>query len=287
MMLKRTLTVLLCFACIFSVLCLSVSASEPSLDNTRNYIKMRIDPSLFSGSGINSQGVPYGYYNLNAFVEVPHQTQSDASNTLYMLMTHYIGWKEPTTQSLYYSYAPVALNEIYSKVPYTNSDGYLISPMAIALPESKVFIYQPPEPNSDSNVGTYVDTHSFSSYGLCRFAVCVRGSRLYVWYNPGYFSSWQEFADIYNGQEAYAPDMGLIYVFTHDPPNPDSDAYQAGYDTGFDDGVSNTQTPLGVLFGGVNRILNINLFGDITLGTIVYVFLGLGALFVVLKMFAK
>lgn len=284
-MLKRVLTVVLCFACVLSILCLSVSANTPELDNSRNYIKMRIDPSRFSGSGTNRHGVPYGYYNIDSY-ELPSQTQSDASNTLYVLMTRYIGWKEPTTVTLTYSYAPVALNEIYSKVPYTNNDGYLISPMALSLPESKVFVYEPND-SDPSKPGSYVDDFSFSSYGLCRFAVCIRGSRLYVWYNPGYFTSWQQFADIYNGQEAYAPDMGLIYVFTHDPPDPDSNAYQLGYEAGFDDGVTNTQTPLGILFGGVNRILNISLFGDITLGTIVYVFLGLGALFVVLKMFAK
>ena len=135
----------------------------------------------------------------------------------------------------------------------------------------------------------------------CRFAISLSndGKDLTMLYNRSFYSSAEAFLGAYNNQTDFGKlndnDTGIILIHVKNPALETNigyqDGYNAGYDigynAGFDAGSDSSNSPIGILFSGVNSVLSIKLFGDVTLGLIVYSALGLGALFVVMKMFSK
>lgn len=290
---KRRFVLVVCITLVVLLFALSLSTSAYSVDSADGWFKLDLTNTSYL-TGTNTVGTPYLRFT-NVFT--PHIVTPENTTELLevVLMSKYSAWdlQHETGEFLYYTYAPVTVS-CYMKLPEFSSTGPIIYfPSAIVLPTAEA-----------EHAGVSSDWYEYNfsfidKYVHCRFAISVStdGKDLTMLYNPAFYSTAEAFLGAYNNQTDFGgfhdSDTGIILIHVKNPAldldyNDGYNAgYSSGYNVGFDAGSDSVNTPIGILFGGVNSVLSVKLFGDITLGLIVYSALGLGALFVVMKMFSK
>lgn len=289
---KRFVLVVFCTLVVLSF-ALSLSASAYSVDPADGWFKLDLTNASYL-TGTNTAGTPYLRFT-NVFT--PHIVTPQSTTELYevVLMSKYQQWNTDnnTGEPLYYTYAPVTVSS-YMQLPIYTGQGNLIQfPSAVVVPTAEA---------ESAGVESSFYEYNFKfigPYEHCRFAISVStdGKDLTILYNPAFFPTAEGFLGAYNNQTNFGKfqDNEMAIILLH-AKNPSLDldyndgynsGYDKGYNAGFDAGSDSVNTPIGILFGGVNSVLSVKLFGDVTLGLIVYAALGLGALFVVMKMFSK
>lgn len=291
---KRRFAIVVCTILVVLSFALSLSASAYSVDPADGWFKLDLTNASYL-TGTNTVGTPYLRFK-NVFT--PNIVTPQSTTELYevVLMSKYSEWNEVdgTGGPLYYTYAPVTVSS-YMKLPEHSEDApVMYFPSAVVVPTAEA-----------QNAGVSSDMYEYNFkfnggiYAHCRFAISVStdGKDLTMLYNPAFFSTAEAFLGAYNNQTNFGKfqDNEMAIILLH-AKNPGLDldyndgynkGYSDGYNVGFDTGSDSVNTPIGILFGGVNSVLSVKLFGDVTLGLIVYAALGLGALFVVMKMFSK
>ena len=268
---KLVIAFIVCLS-LLSALALTASATTPIIGTSSGYFLLSLSstPHLTSN---NASGVGYAIYN--DIVQQGNITSENQYNN-WCLQSLIVNYDSSSGSTSYgnYSYVPLSVSE-YMNIPRIDGTVYTYSNIAL-LSASKWWQF--------SFTGAYMH---------CRAAVSIDNNRnLVVLYNSNFFQNYSDFLTHYNSQDIHDKTsfIGLLYLKA---ANPDYDSgsynngYNDGYTVGYDNGLNESTTPLGVLFSGVNSILDIDLFGPISLGTIVYAFLGLGFLFIVIKMFSK
>lgn len=277
---KKILIVLFCCTIIFSMTSLAVFAesSDTAVVNyDTGYFRLDLSETPHLTDIKNGSGTPYAIYN-----NVIDTTDRNENKVMHSL-------------ALYTRYA--VYNEVTGETSIPES-GHVFCPVA---PSSYMAVPSVVTNNSDQNVYTFPfgimitqsDWWYFSfngAYKHCRYAISVDNNKnLVVLYNTQFYSTYTAFLGAYNNQTSLVNSIGKISVFDQNKYYQSGKGYEEGYDigynVGFQAGRDGAVTPVGLLFNGVNSILSVRLFGDVTLGLIVYSALGLGALFVVLKMF--
>lgn len=290
---KRRFVLVVCTTLVVLSFALSLSASAYSVDPADGWFKLDLTNASYL-TGTNTVGTPYLRFK-NVFA--PHIVTPQSTTELYevVLMSKYQKWNEveDTGEPLYYTYAPVTLSS-YMKYPEHDADTPVVYfPSAVVIPTAEA-----ESAGVSSDMYEY-NFHFNNIFRHCRFAISVStdGKDLTMLYNPAFFSTAEGFLGAYNNQTRFGKfqdnEMAIILLHAKNPAldldyNDGYNAgYSSGYNVGFDAGSDSVNTPIGILFGGVNSVLSVKLFGDVTLGLIVYAALGLGALFVVMKMFSK
>lgn len=270
---------------IFSMLLLAVTvfsltaSADTILNYNRGYFNLDLSntPHISGSSIVNAKGVPYAIYN---GVVPDSMTSSEREYAGIALYTVYIKYNATQGTTFYdtYTYAPVTVSN-YMSVPEqsTDSSGNTIyrTPLAVLLSDSVWWNF------------------SFNgAYSHSRFAVSIdNNSNLVVMINPSFYASYDIFLGAYNNQDDYAPQnfVGRLSCYATNPLTDNNTSYDKGYSDGYSvgkvDGQNNAVSPIGTLFGGVNSILSVRLFGDVTLGLILYAMLGLSALLIFAKLF--
>ena len=278
---RRFALVVLCTLVVLSF-ALSLSASADTIMRYKDgYFRLDLTntPHISGASIKNALGVPYAIYN-NI---VPSGNHSEAREYKGIsLYTVYIKYNATAGSTSYdtYTFAPVTVSS-YMAVPeqYTDENGNTIyrTPLAVLLADTVWWNFK--------FDGAY--THS-------RFAVSIdNNANLVVLINPAFYASYDIFLGAYNNQDDRKPQnfIGWLSCYAENPLINNNTSYDKGYSDGYsvgqEDGRNTAVSPIGILFSGVNSVLDIKLFGDVTLGLIVYSALGLGALFIVMKMFNK
>lgn len=266
---------------IFGIICLSLlstlsltasAATTPTIDTNSGYFLLSLSttPHLTSS---NSSGVGYAIYN--DIVQQGSATDDNQYNN-WCLQSLIVKYDTSSTSTSYgdYSYVPLSVSE-YMNIPSIDGSVYTYPNMALL------------------NASDWWQFSFSGAYSHCRAAISIDNYRnLVVLYNSNFFQSYDDFLTHYNAQDIHDKTsfIGLLYLKTFNPDHDGGsyhDGYSHGYTDGYEAGTLESTTPLGLLFSGVNSILDINLFGTISLGTIVYAFLGIGFLFMVIKMFSK
>ena len=290
---KKRFVLVVCTTLVVLSFALSLSASAYSVDSADGWFKLDLTNAQYA-TATNTVGTPYLRFT-NVFV--PHIATPENTTELLeiVLMSKYSEWNEveETGGPLYYTYAPVTVSS-YMKLPEHSADvPVMYFPSAVVVPTAEA-----------ENAGVSSDMYEYNfkfngTYMHCRFAISVSndGKDLTMLYNPSFYPTAEAFLGAYNNQTDFGgfhdSDTGIILIHVKNPAldldyNDGYNAgYSSGYNVGFDAGTDSANTPIGILFGGVNSVLSVKLFGDVTLGLIVYSALGLGALFVVMKMFSK
>ena len=271
-----SLTLLLLLSCV--TLCVSADtiAGSGVYDTRQGYFPLKLN-SMTGTRASNASGTPYCIYN--NVVPTGAQTTTREYHA-FTLQTVVVTYNATTGNTSYptYVYVPVSIDSYmqYPSVTTENGETIYRFPMAVLLQDSAWWSFK------------FED-----KYQHCRFAVSIDNNKnLVVLYNPSFFSSYDVFLNSYYNQatgnlNSY---MGMLYCYMANPDyNSGSydNGYNAGYTVGYDSGKDAVQSPLGILFSGINGILSVQLFGNITMGTILYFALGLGSLFVILHFFKK
>lgn len=277
---KKILIVLFCCTIIFSMTSLAVFADSSNtavVNYDTGYFRLDLSETPHLTDINNGSGTPYAIYN--NIIDSTDQTQAKVMHSL-ALYTRYAVYNETTGVTSIpengHVYCPVAPSS-YMSAPSvsTNESGETVYtfPFGIMLTQSDWWYFK-----------------FDGAYKHCRYAISVDNNKnLVVLYNSRFYSSYSAFLGAYNNQTNVETSIGKVSVFDDNKYYQSGKGYEEGYDTGynvgFQAGRDGAVTPVGLLFNGVNSILSVRLFGDVTLGLIVYSALGLGALFVVLKMF--
>lgn len=270
---------------IFTILVLSsiflgVAVSADTIMTYKDgYFKLDLTntPHTSGSSIVNAQGVPYAIYNNVVPTGNHSQAREYKGISLYTVYIKYNATNGSTSYDTY-TFAPVTVSS-YMAVPeqYTDGNGNTIyrTPLAVLLADTAWW-------NFKFN-GAY--THS-------RFAVSIdNNANLVVLINPAFYTTYDIFLGAYNNQADRTPQqfIGWLYCYAANPLTNANTSYEKGYSDGYSvgkvDGQNNAVSPIGTLFGGVNSILSVRLFGDVTLGFIIYAMLGLSALLIFAKLF--
>lgn len=277
---KKILIVLFCCTIIFGVTSLAVFAesSETSVVNyDTGYFRLDLSETPHLTGIKNGSGTPYAIYN--DIIDTTDRNENKVMHSL-ALYTRYAVYNETTGVTSIpengHVFCPVAPSS-YMSAPSvsTNESGQTvyIFPFGIMLTQSDWWYFK-----------------FDGAYKHCRYAISVDNNKnLIVLYNSRFYNSYSAFLGAYNNQTNVETSIGKVSVFSDNKYYQSGKGYEDGYDTGYNVGFQAGRdaavTPVGLLFNGVNSVLSVRLFGDVTLGLILYSTLGLGALFVVLKMF--
>lgn len=265
---------------VLAVTILSVTASADTILNyQRGYFNLDLSntPHTSGKSIVNAKGVPYAIYNGVVPDGMTTSAREYAGIALYTVYIKYNASKGTTSYDTY-TYAPVTVSN-YMAVPEeitdTNGDTIYRTPLAVLLADSVWWNF--------SFTGAY--SHS-------RFAVSIdNNANLVVAINPAFYATYDIFLGAYNNQDDSVPQnfVGRLSCYATNPLTDNNTSYDKGYSDGYSvgktDGQNSAVTPIGTLFGGINSILSVRLFGDITLGFIVYAMLGISALLIFAKFF--
>lgn len=277
---KKILIVLFCCTIIFSMTSLIVFAdsSNTSVVNySTGYFRLDLSETPHLADVKNGSGVSYAIYN--NIIDSTDQTQAEVMHSL-ALYTRYAVYNAttgvtsiPDNGHVWCPVAPSSFMSVPSVVTNDNGETVYTFPFGIMLSQADWWYFK-----------------FDGAYQHCRYAISVDNNKnLIVLYNSRFYSTYSAFLGAYNNQTSLDAAIGKVSIFDHNKYYQSGKGYEEGYDTGynvgFQAGRDGAVTPVGLLFNGVNSILSVRLFGDVTLGLIVYGALGLGALFVVLKMF--